>query len=183
MLYIHSCAKCLKDKFNDKEICFLSKEEIHSGQWWFTFRVGYSQTLLVQTPDDMYWKSTCKHGYNMTMEIVWLKFTGLYSRYYGLTLYTILLMCMYIINSGLILLDLIGPDSRWHGFKKLPYSLVVFISTCMYMITSGKGQMYFYQSELKMVWTWMLLKCIYIIFFGVGMDSLVIYVCTWWLLK
>lgn len=93
MLYIHSCAKCLKDEFNDKEICFLSNEEIHSDhmdfQWWFTFTVGYSRTLLVQTPDDMYWKSTCKHGYNMTMEIVWLEFTGLYSRYYGLTLYTI----------------------------------------------------------------------------------------------
>lgn len=123
MLYIHSCAKCLKDEFNDKEICFLSNEEIHSDhmdfQWWFTFTVGYSRTLLVQTPDDMYWKSTCKHGYNMTMEIVWLKFTDLYSRYYGLTLYTILLMCMYIITSGLILLDLIGPDSRWHGLKKV----------------------------------------------------------------
>lgn len=43
----------------------------------------------------------------MTMEIVWLEFTGLYSRYYGLTLYTILLMCMYIITS------------RWHGLKKV----------------------------------------------------------------
>lgn len=89
MLYIHSCAKCLKDEFNDKEICFLSKEEIHSGhtdfQWWFTFRVGYSWTLLVQTPDDMYWQSTYKHGYNITMEIVWLEFTGLYSRHYGRT--------------------------------------------------------------------------------------------------
>lgn len=56
------------------------------------------------------------------------------------------------------------PDGM--DLKKLPYSLVVFTSTCMYMITSGKGQMYFYQSELRMVWTWMLLKCIYIIFFG-----------------
>lgn len=118
MLYIHSCAKCLKDKFNDKEICFLSKEKIHSDhmdfQWWFTFTVGYSWTLLVHTPDDMYWNSTCKHGNSLAR--IYCSVSQMLWTYIVLT---ILLMCMYIITSGLILLDLIGPDSRWHGLKKV----------------------------------------------------------------